>query len=63
MAKTEKGRILIRGGLLADAATRRAAPADILVEDGVIRAVGTGLAAPGRCPDRGRDAACCCIPA
>lgn len=46
MAKTEQGRILIRGGLLADAAARRAAPADILVEDGVIRAVGTGLAAP-----------------
>ncbi|TDH63618.1 amidohydrolase [Dankookia rubra] len=46
MARIETGRILIRGGLLADAATRRAAPADILVEDGVIRALGTGLAAP-----------------
>jgi guanine deaminase len=46
MAKTEMGRTLIRGGLIAEAATRRAAPADILVEDGIIRAVGTGLAAP-----------------
>ena len=46
MAKTEMGRTLIRGGLIAQAATRRAAPADILVEDGIIRAVGTGLAAP-----------------
>ena len=46
MARVETGRILIRGGLLAEAAQRRAAPADVLVEDGVIRAVGAGLEAP-----------------
>lgn len=46
MAEIEPGFILIQGGRLADPATRRAEPADILVEDGVIRAVGAGLAAP-----------------
>jgi 5-methylthioadenosine/S-adenosylhomocysteine deaminase len=46
MATTEPGSLLIRGALLADPAKRRAAPADVLVTDGVIRAVGTGLAAP-----------------
>lgn len=46
MAGIEKGRILIRGGRLADSARRRAEPADILVEDGIIRAVGAGLPVP-----------------
>ncbi|TCZ65359.1 amidohydrolase family protein [Roseicella aquatilis] len=46
MARIETGRILIRGGRLADPARRRAEPADILVEDGVIRAVGAGLPVP-----------------
>jgi len=47
MAEAEPGFQLIRGGrVLADAAQRRAEPADILVENGVIRALGPGLAAP-----------------
>ncbi|MBR0679261.1 amidohydrolase family protein [Roseomonas eburnea] len=46
MAEIEPGFILIRGGRLADPAKRRAEPADILVEDGVIREVGADLAAP-----------------
>jgi guanine deaminase len=46
MAGIEKGRILIHGGRLADPAARRAEAADILVEDGIIRAVGAGLPAP-----------------
>lgn len=46
MASIERGRILITGGRLADPARRRAEPADILVEDGVIRAVGSALPAP-----------------
>ncbi|MDO9707073.1 amidohydrolase family protein [Paracraurococcus lichenis] len=46
MASIERGILLITGGRLADPARRRAEPADILIEDGVIRAVGAGLAAP-----------------
>jgi len=46
MARSEPGALLISGGLLTDAARRRAAPADILVIDGVIRAVGPNLDAP-----------------
>ncbi|MCX8133811.1 MAG: amidohydrolase family protein [Roseococcus sp.] len=46
MARAEPGWQIIRGGRLADPAARRAPPADILIEDGVIRAVGSGLAAP-----------------
>lgn len=46
MARAEPGWQIIRGGRLADPAWRRAAPADILIEDGVIRSVGAGLAAP-----------------
>ena len=46
MAEIEPGVTLIRGGRLADPAKRRAEPTDILIEDGVIRAVGAGLAAP-----------------
>lgn len=46
MAKPEPGTTLIRGARLADPAKRRAEPADVLVEDGVIKRVGAGLAAP-----------------
>jgi guanine deaminase len=46
MAEIEPGFILVRGGRLADPATRRAEQADILVEDGVIRALGRDLSAP-----------------
>src|SRR3712207_8059315 len=46
MARTEPGFTIVRGGRLADPAKRRAEPTDVLIEDGVIRAVGTGLAAP-----------------
>lgn len=46
MATQKKGWQIIRGGRLADPAKRRAEPADVLIEDGVIRAVGAGLAAP-----------------
>src|SRR4051812_46818554 len=46
MATIQKGFVLIRGGRLADTATRRAEPADILIEDGIIRAVGRDLTAP-----------------
>ncbi|MFN6999790.1 MAG: hypothetical protein ACK4ST_07125 [Elioraea tepidiphila] len=46
MAETEPGVTLIRGARLADPAKRRAEPTDVLIEDGVIRAVGAGLAAP-----------------
>ena len=46
MAEIEPGVTLIRGGRLADPAKRRAEPTDILIEDGVIREVGAGLAAP-----------------
>lgn len=47
MAEPAPGATLIRGALLADPARRRAAAADVLVIDGVIRQVGAGLAAPG----------------
>ncbi|MBX6372983.1 MAG: amidohydrolase [Acetobacteraceae bacterium] len=46
MARNEPGFTLICGGLLADPAKRRAEPVDVLIEDGVIRAVGSGLAVP-----------------
>jgi guanine deaminase len=46
MARAEPGWQIIRGGRLADPGLRRAAPADILIEDGVIRAVGAKLDAP-----------------
>lgn len=46
MAETAKGHLLIQGGLLADAALERAAPADIHVQDGMIVALGTNLAVP-----------------
>ena len=47
MATTRKGAQVIRSGLLADPALRRAQPADILVIDGVIREIGPpGLQVP-----------------
>ena len=46
MAESEPGFILIRGALLADPAKRRAEPADVLIENGVIKEVGANLAAP-----------------
>ncbi len=46
MARNEAGFVLIRGARLADAAKRRAEPTDVLIEDGVIRQIGAGLAAP-----------------
>jgi guanine deaminase len=46
MAKTAPGTLLIRGARLVDPAKRRAEPADVLVTDGVIRALGTDLPAP-----------------
>ncbi|HYZ33015.1 MAG TPA: amidohydrolase family protein [Crenalkalicoccus sp.] len=46
MATPEPGLQLIAGALLADPARRRAEPADVLVRDGVIEAVGSGIAAP-----------------
>lgn len=46
MAEREPGVTLIRGARLLEAAKRRAEPAEVLIEDGVIRAVGTALAAP-----------------
>lgn len=46
MAEIEPGTLIIRGALLADAAKRRGEPADVLVQDGVITAIGAGVAAP-----------------
>lgn len=46
MASMKPGFTLIRGARLADPALRRAEPADVLVQDGIIREVGVGLAAP-----------------
>ncbi len=46
MARPEPGALLIRGARLVDPAKRRADAADVLVEDGVIRAVGADLAVP-----------------
>jgi guanine deaminase len=46
MAKAEPGWQVVRGGRVADAAQRRAEVADILIEDGVIRAVGPAVQAP-----------------
>jgi guanine deaminase len=50
MARTEPGFRLIRGGRLADPARRRAELTDVLIEDGVIRAVGASLSAPEGAP-------------
>ena len=46
MASMKKGFVLVRNGRLADPALRRAVPVDILIEDGVIREMGEGIAAP-----------------
>jgi guanine deaminase len=46
MATIEPGLTLIRGARLVDAARRRAEPADVLIRDGVIEAVGADLPAP-----------------
>ena len=46
MAQDEPGITLIRNARIADASLRRAAPGDVLIEDGTIRAVGTDLTAP-----------------
>jgi guanine deaminase len=46
MACAEPGWQLIRGGRLAEPSQRRAPPADILIQDGVIREVGLGLRLP-----------------
>lgn len=46
MAKAEPGWQLIRGGRVVEVTRRRAAQADILIQDGVIRAVGENLDAP-----------------
>ncbi|WP_424811999.1 amidohydrolase family protein [Roseococcus sp. YIM B11640] len=46
MAKAEPGWQIIRGGRVADPELRRAAPAEILIQDGIIREVGESLAAP-----------------
>ena len=46
MARPEPGALLIRGARLVDPAKRRADAADVLVEGGVIRAVGADLAVP-----------------
>lgn len=46
MAKTAPGSLLIKGARLVDPAKRRAEPVDVLITDGIIQAVGTGLAAP-----------------
>jgi 5-methylthioadenosine/S-adenosylhomocysteine deaminase len=46
VARAEPGWQLLRGGRLADPGQRRAPLADILIEDGVIRAVGPALDAP-----------------
>ncbi|WP_419900404.1 amidohydrolase family protein [Roseomonas sp. USHLN139] len=46
MAQIQPGFTLIAGGRLTDPALRRAEPADLLVEDGIIRAVGPDLATP-----------------
>jgi guanine deaminase len=59
MAETEAGTTIIRGALLADPGLRRAAPADVLLRDGIILEVGAGIAAP---PDaRVVDATGCLI--
>ncbi len=46
MAEIARGWLLIRGGRLVDEAATRGLAADILVQDGVIAAIGTGLEAP-----------------
>ena len=46
MAKTAPGTILIKGAKLVDPAKRRAEPADVLITDGIIKAVGAGIGAP-----------------
>ena len=46
MADVQQGFTIIRGALLADPAKRRGEPTDVLIEDGIIKDVGHGLAAP-----------------
>ena len=46
MAEIEPGFIIIRNAMLADPARRRAEATDVLIQDGVIKAVGLGIAAP-----------------
>ena len=46
MAEIEPGFIIIRNAMLADPARRRAEATDVLIQDGVIKAVGIGIAAP-----------------
>ncbi len=46
MAQIQPGMTVIRNALVADSNQRRATPADILIEDGIIRQVGQTLAAP-----------------
>jgi len=46
MARIQHGFVIIRGGLVAETASRRGTSADILIEDGIIRAVGPNLDAP-----------------
>lgn len=46
MATTKPGFALIRHARLADPGRRRAEPTDVLIQDGIIREVGVGLAAP-----------------
>ena len=46
MAQIQPGHVLIKGARLMDPGKRRAEPTDVLVTDGVIAAIGVGLAAP-----------------
>jgi 5-methylthioadenosine/S-adenosylhomocysteine deaminase len=46
MARTAPGTTLIKGARLVDPGKRRAEPADVLITDGIITALGTNLAAP-----------------
>jgi guanine deaminase len=51
MPEPQRGDLVIRGGLLADAATPLAEPRDVLVRDGVIAAIGpSGMAVPEGTP-------------
>lgn len=51
MAEAAKGDLVIRGGVLADPAVRRAEPRDILLRDGLIAAIGpAGMAVPEGTP-------------
>jgi predicted amidohydrolase len=46
MAQIQPGHVLIKGARLMDPGKRRAEATDVLVTDGVIAAIGVGLAAP-----------------